>query len=158
MNFVFTSHNNRKMRPKERADRVLERSANRERYFRLAVQMISCAEQRGIRLIMENPWAMQTFLKDNFVYPPAIVDKNRMLRGDYFVKPTAYWFIGCEPTHGFSYQNDKERKAIIKVAPSKESGICNEERSMISPDYARNFICDFVIGKKQEFVQGTLFD
>jgi hypothetical protein len=23
------------------------------------------------------------------------------------------------------------------------------ERSMISPDYARNFICDFILGKEQ---------
>ena len=158
MNFVFTSRNNRNMKPKDRADRVLERSANRERFFRLAVQMISCVEQRGLRLIMENPWNEQTFLKNNFVYPPTIVDKNRMLRGDYFVKPTAYWFIGCEPTSGCSYQNDKQRKSIIKVAPSKKKGICNEERSMISPDYARNFICDFILGKKQEHTERTLFD
>ena len=34
--------------------------------------------------------------------------------------------------------------------PSKKSGFCSEERSMISPDYARNFICDFIIGKDQE--------
>jgi hypothetical protein len=28
-------------------------------------------------------------------------------------------------------------------------GICNEERSLISPVYARNFICDFILGKEQ---------
>ena len=37
----------------------------------------------------------------------------------------------------------------------QESG---EERSMISPDYARNFICDFVIGKEQPESQLSLFD
>jgi hypothetical protein len=36
-----------------------------------------------------------------------------------------------------------------------KAGICSEERSMISPDYARNFICDFILGKvqKQEQLQ-----
>lgn len=34
----------------------------------------------------------------------------------------------------------------------------SEERSMISPDYARNFICDFILGKKQKHTQLTLFD
>ena len=32
----------------------------------------------------------------------------------------------------------------------KEKGLCSEERSMISPDYARNFICDFILGKEQK--------
>lgn len=39
-----------------------------------------------------------------------------------------------------------------------KGGLCNTERSMISPDYARNFICDFIIGKQQVFTQTNLFD
>lgn len=31
------------------------------------------------------------------------------------------------------------------------------ERSMISPDYARNFICDFILGKQQDIGQLNLF-
>jgi hypothetical protein len=38
-----------------------------------------------------------------------------------------------------------------------KGGLCSEERSMISPDYARNFICDFILGKKQDFAQQRLF-
>ena len=52
---------------------------------------------------------MQTYLKANFVIPPTMVDNNRMLRGDYYVKPTAYWFINCEPTYGMSIQKDKKK-------------------------------------------------
>ena len=159
MNFYFNSVNNRCKQPKERAETVLKRSANREKFFKLAVKMISCAEQRGLRLIMENPWSEQTFLKGNFVYPPSLVDNDRTMRGDYFKKPTAYWFIGCEPTYGKSIQRDKKVKRIMDARSSKEAGVCSEERSMISPDYARNFICDFVLGKKQErFTERTLFD
>lgn len=47
-------------------------------------------------------------------------------------------------------QNDKKQKIISKCKQGVKAGICSEERSMISPDYARNFICDFIIGKKQE--------
>ena len=39
----------------------------------------------------------------------------------------------------------------------KKAGICSEERSMISPDYARNFICDFILGKVQKHTQLDLF-
>lgn len=110
-------------------------------------------------MIFENPYAMQHYLKQgNFVKNPDIIDNNRMLRGDYYVKPTAYWFFNCEPTHGFTYQNDKEKRIILKSKQSKEAGLCSEERSMIHPDYARNFICDFILGKKQEISQLNLFE
>ena len=81
-----------------------------------------------------------------------------MLRGDYFTKPTGYWFFNCEPTYGYSYQNDKEKKRIMDCKSAPSQGLCSEERSMISPDYARNFICDFVLGKEQSLQkQYTLF-
>jgi hypothetical protein len=44
-------------------------------------------------------------------------------------------------------------KAKMRAKP----GVCNEERSMISPDYARNFICDFILGKEQIGSQLQLF-
>ena len=115
MAFSFGCVNYRKLSVKERTDKILERSANREYFFRIAVKMVSVAEQRGIRMIMENPWAEQTFLKANFVQPPTFIDNNRQLRGDYFKKPTAYWFFNCEPTNGRSYQKPKENKVSVLV-------------------------------------------
>ena len=149
MAFSFGYTNYRKLTIKEKSDKILERSANREHFFGLCIKMVAIALQNGIRLIMENPWSEQTFLKANFVLTPTMVDKNRMLRGDYFVKPTAYWFLNCKPTYGCSFQNDKEKKTIMSSRGSGQSGLCSEERSMISPDYARNFIFDFIIGKEQ---------
>ena len=154
----FGSVNYRKLDTMQKAEKVLERSSERERFFRILVMMYSVAKSRGLRMVIENPWSEQTFLKSNFIAQPSLVDKNRMMRGDYFVKPTAYWFVNCEPTSGMSYQNDKERKAVFSARGSSTSGICSEERSMISPDYARNFICDFLLGKKQKHTQLTLFD
>ena len=158
MAFSFGYTNYRKLNMKAKTDKILERSANREHFFKLAVKMISMAEQRGLRLIMENPWSEQTFLKSNFVIPPTLVDNNRMLRGDYYVKPTAYWYINCEPTNGESYQNDKEKRTILKSKGASKAGLCSEERSMISTDYARNFICDFIIGKVQQHTMRNLFN
>ena len=159
MAFSFGYTNYRNLNMKEKTDKILERSANRETFFRLCVKLFSVVMQRNIRFIMENPWAEQTFLKANFVMPPTLVDKNRMKRGDYRVKPTAYWFLNCEPTHGRSIQFDKikEKKTHMTSKGSSVAGVCSEERSMISPDYARNFICDFIIGKTQNHSQLTLF-
>ena len=156
MAFSFGCTNYRGLNMKEKTDKILERSSNREYFFRLAVKMISMAEQRGLRLIMENPWSEQTFLKANFVMSPTLVN-NRMLRGDYYVKPTAYWYVNCEPTHGKSYQQDKAKKTIMKAKGASRAGLCSEERSLISPDYARNFICDFIIGKEQKHTMRQLF-
>ena len=149
--------NYRKLSYKERTDEILKRVANREYFFGLAAKMLCVAQERGIRLIMENPWSQQTYLKANFILPPTMVDNNRRLRGDYFTKPTAYWFINCEPTHGFSEQCDKKSIRILDCKAGKEAGVCSEERSMISPDYARNFICDFILGKEQIGTQMALF-
>jgi hypothetical protein len=149
--------NYRKMSYKERTDTILRRVEEREKFFGLATKMLCVAKERGIRLIMENPWSQQTYLKANFILPPTMVDSNRMLRGDYYVKPTAYWFVNCEPTYGSTIQFDKKRKAIMDSKASKKAGVCSEERSMISPDYARNFICDFIIGKEQQGTQLSMF-
>ena len=144
------------MSMKEKTDRILERSHNREYFFSLAVKMISVAHQRGLRLIMENPWSEQTFLKANFVMAPTIVDMDRTRRGDYFVKPTAYFYVNCEPTKGFTWQKNNERRIILNTKASKQAGLCSEDRSMISEDYARNLICDWIIGKEQINSQLTL--
>ena len=157
MAFSFGCKNYRKLTVMEKANKIIERSHNREKFFRLCVKMIAVSIDRGLRLIMENPWGEQTFLKANFVAPPTFVDKNRTLRGDYFVKPTAYWFFNCEPTYGSTIQINKDVKKVFDCKSGKEAGICSEERSMISPDYARNFICDFILGKQQNISQLTLF-
>jgi hypothetical protein len=149
MAMFWTCVNYRKKTMKEKTDMIIERSHNRETFFRLAVKMLATAEMRGLRIIMENPWSEQTFLKANFVMTPTYVDMDRTKRGDYFKKPTAYFFINCKPTKGFTLQQCRERKNILNAKPSGQAGLCSEDRSMISKDYARNWICDLVLGIKQ---------
>ena len=149
--------NYRKKSTKEKTDEILKRSSNREYFYSLLVKMIAIADIRDLRMIVENPWSEQTFLKANFILPPSMIDVDRTRRGDYFKKPTAYWYLNCEPTHGMSLQKPKEEKRIEHSNPSGQAGICSEERSMISPDYARNFINDFILGRTSEYSQLTLF-
>lgn len=121
---------------------------------------------------MENPWHETNYTNYFWFMKPSIIDENRALRGDYFKKPTAYWFTNCKPTYGESYQpTPKEKRKLIGMTSewrnhdesrqyakkSNKVGLCSEERSMISPDYARNFICDFILGKEQAHSQPQLF-
>lgn len=136
---------------------VLDRIDKRTEFHKLLYKMYAICFQRNLRMIIENPATEPNFLMtgQNFP-PPTFIDRNRMKRGDYFVKPTAYWFVNCTPTFGASYQQDKERKIILNLGRGK-GGMCSKERSMISPDYARNFICDFILGKEQKHTQLSLF-
>ena len=157
MMFYLTNVNYRCLTVREKIEKILERSDNRKEYFDRLVKFVAVCLCKNIRMVFENPWSEQTFLKGNFLKAPDVVDMNRMERGDYFKKPTAYWFWNCEPTNGFSYQKDKEQKIIIKSKMASRAGLCSEERSMISSDYARNWICDFVLGKQQDYFDSPLF-
>lgn len=156
--FSFDSLNNQHKKNYERVADAIERQTKRSIFHNLLYKLVFMAEKMNIKLIIENPATKPHYLIDTQNFPkPQLIDKNRMLRGDYFKKPTAYWFFNCEPTYGESYQYDKEQKIVNDCKQGKAAGLCSEERSMISPDYARNFICDFILGKKQNLSQLSLF-
>jgi hypothetical protein len=152
----LNSINYRSLTEAEAVDKIIERQNNRNKYLVLLTKLVGICLRRNIRMIFENP-ITGSFLNNYFLKPPTIRDMNRMLRGDYFVKPTGFWFWNCEPTCGFTLQKDKPQKIISDCRGSTKSGLCSEERSMISPDYARNFICDFILGKEQKHTQFTMF-
>lgn len=114
--------------------------------------------QRELKLVIENPYSVFHYLTNNFPCKPALIDKNRMERGDYYRKPTQYWFVNFEPAFGTSYQSPSVRKIVEYSKSSDQAGLCSEERSLISPDYARNFICDFILGKEQKHIGQGSFD
>ena len=146
---------------KKRIDYMLEKNRRRTYMYDLFMKFSGVCLDRGLRMIMENPWSEQTYLKQNVILKnPSLIDRDRTKRGDWMKKPTAYWYWNCEPTNGTSYQQtpaDKQRRHMeMRKAP--HAGLCSEERSTISPDYARNFICDFILGKEQAISQPSLFD
>lgn len=132
----------------EKNEMILERSRERQHYYELILKLFSVCTMRGIRLIVENPYSTLHYLHANFPYKPKVIDRDRRVRGDWFAKPTQYWFHNCEPTSGLTEFRRKDTKTVASLTGHK-GGLCGENRSMISPEYARNFICDFVIGKDQ---------
>lgn len=155
--FTLNCNNYVNLTLEQKLDTMLERAKNREYFYELIIKMVGVCLRRELRLIIENPFSTLHFLNNNFFKAPTLIDQDRTLRGDFFKKPTGYWFFNCENTIGYSYQRDKERKTIREAKGSSKGGICSEERSMISPDYARNFICDFILGREQDFGQMKLF-
>ena len=146
---------------KEKLDKIIQRGKDRQYFYEMLYKMVGVCLLRNLRLIIENPWSSNGahYLKDNFIKNPDLIDNNRTLRGDDFVKPTGYWFFNCEPTFGCSFEPNKNIKKIQKTKSNskKGAGICSTERSMINPKYARNFICDFILGKTQKHSLLNLF-
>lgn len=157
--FTYTYNNYAKMNIRQKTKAILERSKNREYFYSILIKLFCVVQLRGLRMIVENPYSGQHYLilSQNFVMPPTFIDHDRQRRGDYYKKPTAYWFVNCEPTNGQSFTRPKETKKIFTSKSAAHSGLCSEERSLISPDYARNFICDYIIGKEQKNSQQSLF-
>ena len=156
--FIGKHHNLSKMSAKNKAETIIERSRNRQYFYELCLKMFVTCDLRGVRLIVENPYSTQHYLVENFPYKATIIDRNRAMRGDYFNKPTQFFFVNCDPTNGLTEQTAKEHKQIRSSKSGVKAGICSEDRSMISQDYARNFIHDFILGKPQVNTQLSIFD
>jgi hypothetical protein len=154
--FCFAYTNYRQLQDWEKVDKIIEREKQRDYYLTVLLKFIQVCLRRGIRMMFENPLTM-SFLTIFFIKEPDVKDTNRRLRGDYYAKPTGYWYFNCQPTHGYTEQKDKAAKRVHDSKGSNKAGQCSEERSMISPDYARNFICDFILGKEQLGSQLSLF-
>ena len=158
-------------------------SQERFYFYDIALKLTAVCQIKGLRMIMENPWHPTCFTNHFWFMRVTLIDNDRTRRGDFFKKPTAYWFVNCKNTYGESYQQTpknmiktitsgsgaaKHKKRLKKTMTKEElsikfidhksrTGICDEDRSMISPDYARNFICDFILGKEQKNTQLSLF-
>lgn len=112
----------------------------------------------GFKLIIENPRGTNHYLNKYWCIEPKLIDENRRERGDYYKKPTQYWFINFEPKNNFIFEaqtyNKIQRGMMdMKKEDWKKTGAktLKEARSMIHPDYANRFIREFIL--EEEFVQ-----
>lgn len=96
--------------------------------------------RKNIPLIIENPYSTTHYLTKYWAIPSKVIDKDRRTRGDYFQKPTQYWFINCEPKYNMILEPQIWHKTKIVENTSNKT-----ERSLISKDYANRFIREFII-------------
>lgn len=114
--------------------------------------------RKGLKLVMENPYSEEHFLRRYWCYLPSIIDKDRRENGDYYKKPTQYWFLNCEPKNNFIFEaityNAIDCKDAIESMNKNHyektgAKTCKEARSMIHPDYANRFIRQYLIEQKE---------
>lgn len=129
-----------------------------ENYKIVNMLFILCID-RGLRLIMENPYSEEHFLRRYWCFSPAIIDKDRRENGDYFKKPTQYWFLNLKPKNNLVWEAiswnaiestgtgrgdswARRRKEDVKSTGAKN---IKQARSMIHPQYANRFIRQYII-------------
>ena len=118
-------------------------------------KMFIVCMDRGLRLIMENPYSQEHFLRRYWCLQPAIIDKDRRENGDYFAKPTQFWFCNIKPKNNFLaepivYNHIEEKDAIERLNSSMYAQHFGKvslkvARSMIHPTYANRFIRRYLI-------------
>lgn len=122
--------------------------------YKLVNMLFIICIRKNLRLVMENPYSEEHFLRRYWCYPPAIIDRDRRKNGDYFKKPTQYWFLNCEPKNNLVFEvvNDNRigKGDAIRCMNSedfKHTGAKSYKaaRSMIHPDYANRFIRQYLI-------------
>ena len=158
MFFMGVSYNQRNLSSLGKIEDILKRESKRHEYYCTLLKLFHVCEARKLRLIVENPYNAHHYLRFNFPYKPAVIDMNRRLRGDTVKKPTQFFFLNCIPAGKTSIQFDKEQEFTRSRKSAAKAGMCSSDRSLIDPDYARNFICDHILGIESGHTQPTLFD
>lgn len=108
--------------------------------YELITKLAIICIRKSIALIIENPYSTTHYLTKYWAIPATVIDKDRTLRGDYFQKPTQYWFINCKPKYNMLFE-----AYVVNDKKTVENTHNKTERSMISSDYANRFIREFII-------------
>lgn len=115
-----------------------------ELYELLSKLMIICIKKQ-VPIILENPYSEQHYLRKYWCLKANVIDNDRRKRGDYYKKPTQYWFIGCKPENNFIFEPIEfvEPLQINKLWGTNKEDVIT--RSLIHPQYANRFIREQIL-------------
>lgn len=105
----------------------------------------------GWRLIVENPANPPHYLTNYFPIKAAVIDRDRTKNGDFYKKPTQYWFVNCAPEQNMFFEPIQEHE-VWKIEKQVSVDGVNRQvmRSLMHPQYAHRFIRMFIIDREQE--------
>lgn len=104
------------------------------------------AERKKLRMVIENPATQPHYLTTYWCIKPTVIDKDRTDDGDYYKKPTQYFFIGFKPSFNLVMEPlDFVETRTIGNTKATETTSRQVERSMMHPQYARRFIKKYIL-------------
>ena len=125
---------------KQKLEYSMKQMQERQEYYSNLCSLCLIAIKKGFKLIIENPYGKVNFLKQYFPIKPKVIIMNRQKMGDFYKKPTQFFFINCNPEFNLQNEYNLENKMQKRIEDNR--GI---ERSIISPAFAKNFIKTYII-------------
>lgn len=136
-----TSYNFKTWNEKKIDEYIAKREREREYVYNLLLKFIKIIKRKKIKTVIENPYTNNYLLTQKEIKQPNIIIMNRRDLSDHYIKPTMFYFYNLKPTYFANHTIVK--KHDLKTV-SKTHGI---DRSLISPEFAYNFINKYVLGK-----------
>lgn len=119
-------------------------------FYLLISKLVYVAKKKGLRMVIENPYMQPHYLTTYWCLRPTLIDKDRTQNGDYYKKPTQYWFINFEPHYNLVFEPlDYVETQVISKVKKKDGLSVKTQRSMIHPQYANRFIREYLIDEKE---------
>ena len=118
-------------------------------YYLLISKLVMIVRSKGLKMVIENPYTQPHYLTMYWCLRPSLIDHDRTENGDYYKKPTQYWFINTEPKNNFIFEpiDYVETKVIAKVKKENDVSV-KTQRSLIHPQYANRFIRQYLIDEE----------
>lgn len=124
----------------------MQRHDELNKFYVLLNKLVCICCDKNIRIVIENPYNQPHYLTTYWSVKPTMIDKDRTLNGDYYSKPTQYFFINFKPYQNLVFEPLEyvETKVIAKLKKGNDKSV-QTQRSMIHPQYANRFIRQFLI-------------
>ncbi len=117
--------------------------------YELISMMVCVCIEKELRLIIENPYTQPHYLTTYWCIRPTLIDHDRSQNGDYYKKPTQYWFVNCEPETNFIFEPIENVETYVVDGKRNRDDISKKvERSLMHPQYANRFIRQKIIDDK----------
>lgn len=120
--------------------------------FILICKLFVIANRRGMRMIVENPYTQPHYLTAYFPIKPQIIDNDRRTNGDYYKKPTQFWFVNCKPEQNMFFEPIEAVQTHTVASAEKMDGNLSRQvkRSLMHPQYAKRFIKSYIMDTENE--------
>lgn len=119
-------------------------------FYLLISKLVYVVKRKGLRMVIENPYMQPHYLTTYWCIRPTLIDKDRTQNGDYYKKPTQYWFINCEPKNNLVFEAlEYVPTQVISRVKKKDGLSVKTQRSMIHPQYANRFIRQYLIDERK---------
>ena len=149
-----TAYQYRNYTIEQKCEVAIKRHKQLNLFYEMLNKFVIVCQRRKLKLIIENPLSTSGmhYLTHFWCIKPSVIDKDRTKNGDYFKKPTQYWFINVQPKNNFLFEPLQQVDLAKQRYCSKKNNPLEVNRkimrSMIHPQYADRFIRQYILDEQ----------